>query len=206
MSSQTEPLPPRRRLGTLERPVSRRCWALTAVDASLLLALFGVPFLLGGRIAVGEAALAISALCASFFWALHVTLNKETGWIRSRSDPLLILIVALMLLQIAPMSAVALRTLAPNATTILSLWNAEGGLFEEWPYLSLTVSATRRCIVSGLAYVLLFFVTTQRIREPKDAERIIRWFCVSAVAMCVFGLIQYLTANGLFYWFYKFLT
>jgi O-antigen ligase/tetratricopeptide (TPR) repeat protein len=183
---------------------ARHRFTLLAVDASLLLAIFGVPFLLGGRIAIGEAALAISALSAAFFWATHVTLNRQAGWIRTGSEVLLVSIVALMLLQITPLPSSALQTLAPNATAMLPLWNAEGGLFGEWPCLSLTVSATRRNIISGMAYVLLFFVTSQRIREAKDAERIMRWFCVSAVAMCIFGLVQYLTANGLYYWFYKF--
>jgi O-antigen ligase/tetratricopeptide (TPR) repeat protein len=166
--------------------------------------LFGVPFLLGGRIAIGEAALALSAVSAAFFWTMHVAMNPDVGWVRSRSEILLIAIVALMLLQITPLPATLLSSLAPNATAMLSLWTADGGLREEWSFLSLTVSATRRSIVSGLAYVLLFYVTSQRIRVTKDAERILRWFCVSAIAMCVFGLIQYLTANGLYYWFYKF--
>ncbi|MDA0590540.1 MAG: O-antigen ligase family protein [Planctomycetota bacterium] len=189
---------------TQDSLVSKRPFTLLAVDGSLLLAVFGVPFLLGGRIAIGEAALALSAVSASFFWVAHVAMNREVGWIRSRSGILLIAIVALMLLQVTPLPATLLRSLAPNATTMLPLWKADGGLGGEWPFLSLAVSATRRSLVSGLACVLLFYVTSQRIRVAKDAERILRWFCVSAIAMCIFGLIQYLTANGLFYWFYKF--
>lgn len=182
-----------------------RSQTLRAVDASILLAVFAVPFLLGGRIALGETVLVLSALCAALFWSVYLVQNPETGWIRSRAGILVAAIVGLLLVQVIPLPPSLVKTVSPEISKLLPLWNAaSSGSFGEWPYLSLNVSSTRRNIVSVFACLLLFVVTVQRIRKTEDAERIMSWICISAVLMCFFGMIQYLTANGLYYWFYKF--
>jgi O-antigen ligase/tetratricopeptide (TPR) repeat protein len=54
-----------------------------------------------------------------------------------------------------------------------------------------------------LAYALLFVVVVQRIETLDDIKQILRCVGVSAVLMGVFGLVQYFTANGRFFWFYE---
>lgn len=206
----TESSPDRQRHKQRRRSTGRHrsrtdSYTLRAVDASLLLAVFGVPFLLGGRIALGEVALVLSAICAAFFWAVHLLQHPDSGWIKSRSGLLIVAIVALLLIQVTPLPSSLVKALSPQFADALPLWNtALAGSFGEWNYLSLNIGATRRNIVSVLACLLIFLVTVQRIRRTEDAERIMSWICISAVLMCVFGMIQYLTANGLYYWFYKF--
>lgn len=197
--------PERKRRRSSSRGKRSDSYTLRAVDASLLLAIFGVPFLLGGRIALGEVTLVLSSVCASLFWTFHLIQHPESGWIKSRSGILLIAIVALLLVQVTPLPGSLVTTVSPQIADTLPLWNSTiAGSFGEWNYLSLNIGATRRNIVSVLACLLLFVVTVQRIRRTEDAERLMSWICISAVLMCVFGMIQYLTANGLYYWFYKF--
>ena len=58
-------------------------------------------------------------------------------------------------------------------------------------------------LVIFLDFVLLFLVTAQRIRRVENVERLLRWCGLSAVVMASFGIVQYLTANGKFFWFYE---
>ena len=204
----TKSASPRQHEVRRRRSSSRRhtdSYTLRAVDVSLLLGIFGVPFLLGGRIALGEVTLALSAICASLFWAFHLIQNPESGWIKSRSSILIIAIVALLLIQVTPLPSPVVTTVSPQIADTLPLWNSTiAGAFGEWNYFSLNIGATRRNTVSVLACLLLFIVTVQRIRRTEDAKRIMSWICICAVLMSIFGMIQYLTANGLYYWFYKF--
>ena len=164
----TESASPRQHEKKRRRSSSRRhrnnSFTLRAVDASLLLAIFGVPFLLGGRIALGEVTLVLSAICASLFWAIHLIRNPESGWIKSRSSILIIAIVALLLIQVTPLPGSLVTTVSPQISDALPLWNTTvAGAFGEWNYLSLNIGATRRNIVSVLACLLLFIVTVQRL-------------------------------------------
>ncbi|MFP6763450.1 MAG: hypothetical protein VB858_07525, partial [Planctomycetaceae bacterium] len=176
---------------------------LRIVDVILCLAIFGVPFLLGGRAAVGELALAMTAVGAAVCWAACLISNPKLGWVRSWSHLLLASIGALLLLQITPLPSSLLHMLSPRIQTLFPLRHADTGFFSEWSCLSLTVDATRRNIISVMACILLFCVASQRMRRLEDVERVLRWVCLCSIAMCIFGLIQYLSANGLYYWFYK---
>jgi O-antigen ligase/tetratricopeptide (TPR) repeat protein len=46
-------------------------------------------------------------------------------------------------------------------------------------------------------------VTVQRIRALEDVERLLGWVAYAVVGMGVFGLIQYVTSNGKFFWVYQ---
>ena len=67
----------------------------------------------------------------------------------------------------------------------------------------MTPAATRDALVVFLAYAALFVVTLQRVQELRDVERLLRWVAISALVMGGFGLVQLLTSNGKFFWFYE---
>ncbi len=54
-----------------------------------------------------------------------------------------------------------------------------------------------------LDYILVFLVAAQRIRHIEDVERLLRWCALSTVVMASFGIVQHLTSNGKFFWFYE---
>ena len=55
-----------------------------------------------------------------------------------------------------------------------------------------------------LDYVLLFHVAVQRVRRVEDVERVLRWCALSAAGMATFGIVQLLSSNGKFFWFYQY--
>lgn len=181
-------------------------WLLRCVDAGLAAVIFLVPLILGGRGPGGQLVLVALTLWLAVCWCLRQSLVPEAAWRRSAVEFLLLAACALAALQLVALPASLLGALSPQTYEILPLWapgrDAPAGL-GLWTTLSLTPAATRGTLVLLLAFGLLFLVTVQRVREVADAERIIRWIGISALLMAIFALVQYLSSNGKFFWFYE---
>ena len=179
-------------------------WLLNVVDVSLASCLFVVPLLLGGRSAIGHFALTVFAATAATVWWLRQALLPRQYWRRSAVHLLLLAGLALVLLQLAPLPGSWLAQLSPKSAELLPLWNenANAGL-DSWNQVSLAPAESRNGLVLLLAYALVFWVTLQRIRSMEDVEQLLRWIAYAAVGMGLFGLIQYATSNGLFFWVFK---
>ncbi|HYW78368.1 MAG TPA: O-antigen ligase family protein, partial [Thermoguttaceae bacterium] len=179
---------------------------LKVVDGGLAGCIFVVPLLMGGRQALGQLALVTLAAVVALAWTLLLAARREASWRCSSAEILLIAGVALLLLQIAPLPQSALTWIAPQSAERLPLWTAEGdsaATMGAWSCLSMTPAMTRAGLALFSAYALLFLVTLQRIETLSDVERLLRWIAISAILMAGFGLIQLLTSNGKFFWFYE---
>ena len=184
---------------------------LRIVDFSLAGCLFVVPFLLGGRQALGQLVLVTLAVTASLAWSVRQSLCGEAIWRRSAGGWLLMAGVLLLVVQITVLPPSMHQRLAPHTLEILPVWNAAAGdaagdasvQLGTWRQISLTPAATRAGLVLFLAYALLFLVTVQRVRGLEDVERLLRWCAASAVSMAVFGLVQLALSNGKFFWVYE---
>lgn len=179
---------------------------LHLIDGGLAGCIFVVPFLLGGRMAVGQFLLVLLAVAVALAWMVRQSMRRHGSWRWSGAELLLVAGAALLVVQIAPLPQPILAWLAPHASSLLPLWSAEQTAtfhLDPWPQISLTPAATRAGLVLFLAYGLLFLVTVQRIRTLDDVERLLRWVATAAVLMAVFGLIQFFTNNGKFFWFYE---
>lgn len=164
-----------------------------------------VPFVLGGRLASGEMTLIASAVGCTFCWGLHQLTCKEPTCRWTKAELCLALIIAVGLIQVLPLSTSFIDLLSPKIKQVLPMWNgSDKGWFERWPYLSLNVGESRQALAIGLSYVLLFWLTAQRIRNLHDVHRLLRGICVSAAIMAGFALLQFLTSNGKYYWFFDF--
>ena len=75
---------------------------LKVVDGGLAGSIFVVPFLMGGRQALGQLALVSLAATVAVAWTLRLGLRRESFWRLSSAEVLLIVGVVLLLLQIAP--------------------------------------------------------------------------------------------------------
>lgn len=181
---------------------SRR--SLLVIDAGLLLSVFAVPFAFGGRHSIGEFILVCSAVICTAGWVLHQWTSDDSSWIRTRIEPLLLAILALGLIQIVPLPQSIVTLLSPAMDQVLPLRSpsANDGVFQTpWSTLSMCTHETSTGLAIGVAYVLLFIVTVQRIRAVDDAARLLRMVCVSGVAMTVFAFVQFLFSNGYYFWF-----
>jgi len=179
---------------------------LRAVDGCLAGCIFLVPFLMGGRQALGQFALVALSVVAALAWLVREGLKRRLAWRRSAAELLLLAGVVLVVVQLLPLPASVVAWGSPNTASLLPLWNAEAGAPISpgpWYTISLTPGATRAALAILLAYALLFLVTVQRVGAMEDVERLLRWIALAAVAMAAFGLVQFLTSNGKFFWFYE---
>ena len=179
---------------------------LRIVDGGLAGCIFVVPFLMGGRQALGQLALVTLAVVVALAWVVRQCLRREGKWRWSGAELLLSAGVALVLVQLAPLPPWLSSRLAPHTAEVLPLWSGQGetsaGL-GTWCQVSLTPAATRAGLMILVAYGLLFLTTVQRIRNLEDVERLLRWCALSACAVAAFGLVQFLTSNNKFFWFYE---
>jgi len=181
-------------------------WLLKVIDLGLATCIFVVPFLMGGRQALGQLVLVSLAAGVAVAWTLRQSLRRKFLWQPSSVEVLLLFGVVLLLVQTIPLPQSVLAWLAPRNAEILPLWTADAdptAALGTWPYVSMTPAATRAGLALLVAYGLLFLVTVQRIRVVEDVERLLRWIAISAVIMAGFGLVQLLTSNGKFFWFYE---
>ena len=181
---------------------SRR--SLLIIDAGLLLGAFAVPFAFGGRHSIGEFLLVCSAVVCVAGWILRQLTSDESDWVRTRVEPLLLAILALGLIQIVPLPHSIVSALSPAMDEVIPLRSAsavEDGVFRTpWSHLSMTVSESAPGLAIGVAYVLIFLVTTQRIRAVDDASRILKIVALSGVVMTIFAFVQFFFSNGLYFW------
>ncbi|MHB8901304.1 MAG: hypothetical protein ACYC6Y_21355, partial [Thermoguttaceae bacterium] len=179
-------------------------WLLNAVDASLAGCIFVVPILLGGRSTPGHFALTLFAAVAASAWWLRQSLLPRQYWRRSAAHLLLAAAVVLVILQLVPLSADGLVRLSPRIGELLSLGHDGGPAgFGPWTQVSLCPAETRRALALLLACAAAFSVTVQRLRSLDDVERLLTWVAYAAIGMGLFGLIQYATGNGKFFWVYQ---
>ncbi|MFM9965089.1 MAG: O-antigen ligase family protein [Planctomycetaceae bacterium] len=177
------------------------------IDAALAACVFAVPCLLGGRIALGQCVLAVSAAVAALAWSIRVLSSRRPTWTVTWVEPLLLAIVGVGLLQITPLPPGLLRLVSPQHAKLLPSWSGDAeaaGSLGTWQTLSLNVGESRQALIVGLSYIALFFVATQRLRRVDDIERLLKWIGASAGLMALFGIVQWLTSNGQFYWFYDY--
>ncbi|MCE5266511.1 MAG: O-antigen ligase family protein [Planctomycetaceae bacterium] len=199
-------------------------FSLQVVDGSLAGVVFLVPLLMGGRHCLGQLGLTVLAVAAGIGWAAYCLLGSPAAsdgrgeastakgslfWMPLREwfPPVLVLLlgVALLLVQVAPLPTWLLQRLAPHVVEILPLWRgtADGAWPGPWRCISLAPAETLASLVVFLDYGLLFVVTLQRVRRVEDVQRLLRWCALSATAMAAFGIVQLLAGNGRFFWFYE---
>ncbi len=176
------------------------------VDAGLAAAVFAVPLMLGGRLAVGQLVLVAAALFSALCWCAKAVLAGRTGWIRSGAEPILVAALVWVGIGLLPLGPGLLRALSGGVYERLPLWtpSADGSAtLGVWSTLSLNPASTQAGLVVLAAFVLLFFVTVQRVRRLDDVERLLRWIAWATATVAVLGLLQYFFGNGKYFGFYQ---
>lgn len=176
------------------------------VDAGLAGCVFVVPFLMGGRQALGQLALVTLAVVVAVAWLLHQSMRPEGTWRWTAGNLVFLAGIGLLVAQLVPWPPEVRNWLAPHTAQLLPLWTSGGDpavRLSAWEPVSLTPSATQEGLVLFLAYALLFATAAQRIRAIEDVERLLRWCALSAMLMAAFGLVQFVTSNGKFFWVFE---
>ncbi len=194
-----------RRRRSTQSPLAIR--SLQVVDYCLVGILFVAPLFFGGRHLLGRFVFIALACLAGVSWFVHQTAVKQGYWTRNWANVLGLAALLLVALQLAPLPAEWLQLLAPRNTSLLSLWQDGGdgtSQLGSWQTLTLTPTSTRIALATLLAYVLLFITAAGRMQTRGDIERLLRLVALVAMLMAGFGILQYLTSNGKFFWFYDY--
>ena len=176
---------------------------LKIVDVGIVCLLFLVPFVMGGRQALGQLLLVAGSCTVALAWIVHLWRSPQRAWIGSPCQVLLVLAVALVVVQQMALPTTWIQMISPESYRLLPTWapGAEQSL-GNWSYLSLAPSETRDGLAILLAYVLVFLVVTQRVTRVEHVHFLLKAVAVASIAMAIFGLLQFLTSNGKFFWFH----
>ncbi len=183
---------------------------LWAADLGLFAAVFVLPFVMGGRQAIGEFTLSVIACWTTSFWLLHHALKRKQPWRITGVEPLLLAGIALCVTQTLVLTPEVLSSLSPQLERLLPLWHASSETAPAtelvpgtWSMISLVPTATQRSLCCVISVAMLFLVAAQRIDTVSDASLLMRSFAIAATLMAVFGCCQFLLGNGLFYGIYE---
>ena len=183
-----------------------REWTLRLVDLGFAGLILLLPFVWGGRQALGHLAVVLMSGWTAFWWAVYQLRSERPGWRFSGAEPLFLLAVALVALQTIALPESLKDQLSPHVDTLLAGWtdNPETSLgLGRWSSLSFVPWQTWSDLVTLIAVMTVFFVAVQRLQTASDVHRILRWVAISGCLTGAFGISQYLISNGRFYWFFE---
>lgn len=200
MSSFVPPADVRgRRSEAQNRPVAD--FLSQIADAALVAVMFVVPCLLGGVPPSAQLLLGVLTLIAAGAWLLGQVVSRDSGWNWLGVEPIIVLGIALLVLQVTPLPLEWRDRLSPELSRLLAPPTDAAAVGPpEWRTLSVTPAATRHALANFVAYAVLFLVAAQRVRSAADARRMLVWIAAAACAMAAFGLVQFLFSNGKFFW------
>jgi len=182
-------------------------WCLSIVDWGIAAIVLVAPFFFGGRHLLGRFVFIALTCIVSIAWLTHQAMKRDARWTPTFAHALGLAAIGLVALQLVPLPAEWINWLSPRNQTLLPLWNSSTNssvAFGDWPSLSLAPQNTKLALATLIAYYLLFVTASQRLRNLSDIQLLLKLVALSALLMGCFGLLQYLTSNGRFFWFYEY--
>ena len=157
-----------------------------------------------GRHPLGQLFLSAAAIAAAGAWLFHCYHKNDAGWQLSVLDLLFTAGIAIAVIQVIPLSAALIKSISPHLTMLLPCWTDGPWTLGQWSTLSLTPSETSVGIGIFVAQIILVGCIFQTIQSNQDIERILLVVAVATGLMAALGVVQYLTSNGNYLWFYEF--
>ncbi|MFN9719382.1 MAG: O-antigen ligase family protein, partial [Planctomycetota bacterium] len=132
-------------------------------------------------------------------------------------EPLLIAGLLLVWFQTTPLKPQVLGQLSSEYQRLLEKWpqtqlpnsgsdSGDAAASESgprWNTASLYPTETRHAFLMLLAYGIIGIVVAQRIRSEQDCYGILKLVGISGMMMAAFAIIQLVTSNDRFFWFYR---
>lgn len=176
---------------------------LKGVDLGLMAILVVAPFLMGGRQALGQVVLCGLSAGTAVLWSVYQWSRGNGRWRFTGVEPIMLLGLGLIALQCSQLSPSLIDAISPRVHRLLSGWEENDTLMRGvWNRISFTPSDTWSDLIVIVACLLFFFVAVQRLSTLTDLERYLRVVALGGGAMSLFGLVQYFTGNGKFFWVY----
>ena len=183
-------------------------WAVSpetfALFIPVILAVVLMPLGMGGRHPLGQIFLTAAAVAATCTWLIRSYQRNDAGWQLSILDLLFATGLAVAVFQLIPLSTTLICNISPRLSTLLPCWTNGPWTLGQWSTLSLTPGETSIGIGIFVAQTILVLYVFQSIRSNQDVERILLVIAVATGLMAALGVVQYLTSNGNYLWFYDF--
>jgi O-antigen ligase/tetratricopeptide (TPR) repeat protein len=200
-ASQNSPSWARRR----RHPRARADILLHLVDVGLASVIGVAPFFFGGRYDLGRLVLValIGATATAWFVRRAISPNQSRGGAAPRW--ILFAAIGLVMIQLVPLPASWITAISPRTFELLPLWSPLGSAASLgiWNTISLTPHETVKSLAMLVSYCVLFQVVAERVQSTDDVRQLLRIVAVAAVVMALFGLAQFFTSDGRFFWFYE---
>ncbi|MCA9047843.1 MAG: O-antigen ligase family protein, partial [Planctomycetaceae bacterium] len=182
---------------------------LFCCDSTIAGLVFLLPFLMGGREAWGHWFLISSALLLGVCWCAWAARNGcryRTSWL----ELFFLTGLGLAAFQTLPQTRELLSAVSPEYERLLPTWAATQSVTDSpssaaqsWSTISLTPVETQHAWWVFLAYAVITTVLFQRINSRRDCHAMLRWVAVGGLVMTLFSVVQWVTSNGRFFWFYE---
>ena len=183
-------------------------WAVSpetfALFIPVILAVVLMPLGMGGRHPLGQIFLTSAAIAAACTWLIRSYQRNDAGWQLSILDLLFATGLAVAVFQLIPLSTTLICNISPRLSTLLPCWTNGPWTLGQWSTLSLTPGETFVGIGIFVAQIILVSCVFQSIQSNKDIEHILLVIAVATGLMAALGVVQYLTSNGNYLWFYEF--
>lgn len=190
--------PPRRTRGR-SQPRQMVRWDQPDVflfDAAAVIALFIVPFVVGGRHPAGYAAVSIAAIVACLAWLLRMLRVDEPRWTLGIGEVLLMAALLIGAVQMVALPENVIATASPKLHDLLPAYSGGPWSLGIWQTLSLTPSETVVGLSILLAQGIVGLVVYQFARSVESIERVLVIVVAAAVLLALHGLIQFVGHEG----------
>ena len=183
-------------------------WAVSpetfALFTPVVLAVLLMPLGMGGRHPFGQLFLSSAAIAAAVAWLVRSYHTNDAGWQLTIIDFLFVAGLAVAILQLTPLSTTLICDISPHLSTLLPCWTDGPWTLGQWSTLSLTPGETFVGISIFVTQIILVGCIFQSIQSNKDIEHILLVIAVATGLMAALGVVQYLTSNDNYLWFYEF--
>lgn len=166
------------------------------LDAAAVIALFVVPFLVGGRHPAGYAAISIAAIVACLAWLVRMLRVDEPRWTLGPGEAFLAVALLLGGIQLVTLPMSVIDAAAPRLHDLLPAYSGGPWSLGTWQTFSLTPGETAVGLSILLAQGILALVVYQSARSLESVERVLVIVVVAAVVLALHGLIQFVGHEG----------
>ena len=160
-------------------------------DAAAVIALFLVPFVVGGRHPAGYAALSVAAIVACLAWLLRMLRVDEPRWTVGPGEAVLAAALLIGGVQMLALPAGTIAAASPRLHDLLPAYSGGPWSLGTWQTFSLTPGETSTGLAILLAQGILALVVYQFARSVEAIERLLAIVVAAAVMLALHGLIQF---------------
>ena len=180
-------------------------WLTDAIFVALIVVF---PFIMGGREAWGHRILVTLSMALGFCWCLH-RIRAGGKLVLLSLEPLMLAGLLLVWLQAIPITSNVLHHLSGEydrllpAPTAISADSSKQPASSTWTSASLYPTESKHGLLILASYIVIAVVTAQRITREQDCHHLLKLVGVSGLLMTAFAVVQLVTSNDYFFWFYR---